>query len=118
MTPILFHEQSNLMLQQADVGKIFDKYPEGDAGPRVHPIVSYVAKEWDRAAVETQPVNLDALKLSEVAELCMDGVAKHPSWKSKLHTQELRLHVWKVNGMDMWWLPPLPVEEAEGDTGA
>ena len=103
---------------QATVGKVFNKYPPEDDGPRMHPIISYVAEEWDAAVVEKRAANLNALKMAPLAKLCRDAANEHPSWNLELYLRDLRLlNVWVV-ATGMWWISPGPPKPVHGDTGA
>jgi hypothetical protein len=107
VTPLLFLEHSNQVLQ-SEVTGIFDRYSSQEIDPRMHPILPYIAEEWDRAAVESRALDIDALKLEDVSQKCTDRAAKHPLWSSELHMQDLTSLLGDVSVEDMWWLPPLP----------
>jgi hypothetical protein len=74
----------------------------------VHPIVRYVAEESDAAVVEARTLDIDSLKLSEVAEMCTSTAAEQPFWCPELYMEDLTSLVDDVPAEDRWWLPPLP----------
>lgn len=92
---------------QLELKTVMDKYPKGHAGPRMHPIIPYVAEECDLASTKHRDIDLDALRLSDVAEDCAAVKENHPTWNPALYTLQLDQWIWTVNAADYWWLPPL-----------
>jgi hypothetical protein len=81
----------------------------------MHPIIDYIAEEWDQAAVEQRAPNIKALKISEVATRCTQGMAEHPTWSSVLHMKDLRLQLWHVSWEDKWWCSLQPAGGTPGE---
>ncbi|KAI9430216.1 hypothetical protein H4582DRAFT_2064026 [Lactarius indigo] len=90
-----------------DVNEIFGKYSDGTTEPRMHPIITYVAEEWDSAADSSRVPDIAALKLEDVSKLCDDGAANNPSWNSQLNMKTLNTLIGLLNPSDRWWLPAL-----------
>jgi hypothetical protein len=97
------------------VNKVFDRYPDGDDGPRMHPLVYYVGKLWDDAENAGKVIDLDAINLTKVLELCESGEEEHPSWNSQLNLKSLQMLLYMQPHGSRWWLPPIQGED--GDTG-
>ncbi|KAI9430522.1 hypothetical protein H4582DRAFT_2086729 [Lactarius indigo] len=87
-----------------DVNEIFGKYSDGMMEPRMHPIITYVAEEWDSAADSSRVLDIAALKLEDVSKLCDDGAANNPSWNSQLNMKTLNTLIGLLNPSDRWWL--------------
>ncbi|KAI9443862.1 hypothetical protein H4582DRAFT_2053641 [Lactarius indigo] len=90
-----------------DVNEIFGKYSDGTTEPRMHPIITYVAEEWDSAADSSRVPDIAALKLKDVSKLCNDGAANNPLWNSQLNMKTLNTLIGLLNPSDRWWLPAL-----------
>jgi hypothetical protein len=103
------------------VDGIYAKYLSGDEGPRLHPIITYVAEEWEhqeRARNKGQEsiFNFEALKLPDILELCKREAAEHPTWNYQFHMPNLAILLKNQQKDNMWWLPPL--DEVEDNEGA
>jgi hypothetical protein len=81
----------------------------------MHPIVPYIAEEWDRADREERPPDLSALNISDVIEMCKSRAAKHPTWSSLLHFQTLPLLLKKQLETEKWWLVRKDGEDNTGE---
>ncbi|KAI9431760.1 hypothetical protein H4582DRAFT_2084412 [Lactarius indigo] len=90
-----------------DVNEIFGKYSDGTMEPRMRPIITYVAEEWDSAADSSRVLDIAALKLEDVSKLCDDGAANNPLWNSQLNMKTLNTLIGLLNPSDRWWLPAL-----------
>lgn len=96
---------------QKDVNRIFDPYPLDDDGPRLHPVVTYVAEKWDTAETAGIPFDLASLNLEEVLELCRQGEAENPFWSSQLHLRDLPTLLEHQPVTNRWWLPAIRGED-------
>lgn len=101
----------SLFEPQAAVNAVFDDYSPDDDGPRMHPVVHYIAGEWDRAEMEERPPDLSALNISDVMEMCKSGTVEHPTWSSLLHFQTLPLILKKQPENSKWWIYDAEIED-------
>ena len=78
----------------------------------MHPVISYVAEEWDSAIVGQRVPNISTFKVAELHKLCKDVEDENPSWNPELFMKDLRLLSVHVVATDMWWVQsgmPKPV---------
>ncbi|KAH9038694.1 hypothetical protein EDB85DRAFT_2141580 [Lactarius pseudohatsudake] len=89
-----------------DINRIFDSYPPGDIGPRIHPLLEYVANWWDDGEKKGMIFNLDDMNLADVQDMC-DKEAKSDLFScSLLYTRLLSLFLEEQDEDAYWWLPP------------
>jgi len=83
----------------------------------MHPIVPYVAEEWQEAKEAGRAFDPGDIQYEEVAARCLDSAKENPAWNEKLHSDDLTEYVPLVDTVDLWWLPPVKrVEAAEGES--
>ncbi|KAI9430270.1 hypothetical protein H4582DRAFT_2087178 [Lactarius indigo] len=87
-----------------DVNEIFRKYSDGNTEPCMHPIITYVAEEWDSTADSSRVLEITALKLEDVPKLCDESAATNPSWNTQLNMKTLNALIGLLNPSDRWWL--------------
>ena len=98
-------------LFQDSVNEIFD---EESHTLRIHPIITLIGEEWQRAGEQNTTPNFNAFSLAKVATQCKLGAAEHPQWISKLHRVNLSHLLWSQNSVH-WWLPGEKMDEEEED---
>ncbi len=103
--------QALTRLLQDEVNEIFDKYPDKNDSPRIHPIITYVGEDWD----STKDVN--SLQHTAVLTLCEEGAVEHPSWNPQFHMQDLSTLLEQQPPSDRWWLPATHVDDEPGPCG-
>ncbi|KAH9014005.1 hypothetical protein EDB85DRAFT_1899418, partial [Lactarius pseudohatsudake] len=91
---------------QKDINRIFDSYPPGDIGPRIHPLLEYVANWWDDGEKKGMIFNLDDMNLADVQDMCDKEAKSDPFSCSLLYTRSLSLFLEEQDEDAYWWLPP------------
>ncbi|KAH9014683.1 hypothetical protein EDB85DRAFT_1899081 [Lactarius pseudohatsudake] len=91
---------------QKDINRIFDSYPPGDIGPRIHPLLEYVANWWDDGEKKGMIFNLDNMNLADVQDMCDKEAKSDPFSCSLLYTRSLSLFLEEQDEDAYWWLPP------------
>ena len=85
--------------------RIYEPYLDKDTGPRMHPVVTHVAMEWDSAVEQCCAPHLNTLSLSEVADMCNELATEHPQWCAELRTADLTPWLESQDLDFFWWLP-------------
>ncbi|KAI9438483.1 hypothetical protein H4582DRAFT_2057169 [Lactarius indigo] len=93
-----------IALELDDVNEIFGKYSDGNTEPHMHPIITYVAEEWDSAVDSSRVPDIAALKLKDVSKLCNESTVNNPSWNTQLNMKTLNTLIGLLNPSDQWWL--------------
>ncbi|KAI9432716.1 hypothetical protein H4582DRAFT_2083106 [Lactarius indigo] len=87
-----------------EINDVFEKYTD-PTKVRIHPVITYVAEEWQKATDERRKPDFASLKLADVLQLCDERVAQHPEWNAQLHMKNLDTLVGLQKEEDRWWLP-------------
>ncbi|KAF8262406.1 hypothetical protein EI94DRAFT_1704813 [Lactarius quietus] len=91
-----------------EASTIFNNSPADRDDPRLHPIITYVGEMSEEAEARGSPLDLGAIKLSEVARRCGLAAAASSTWPQELFTPDLTVLLRRVPMEYRWWLPPLP----------
>ena len=96
---------------QAIVNNIFDKYPEDILCPEYHPLIEYIALEWD--STSDKNIFYASFKHSKVAEMCK---GKGPGIMGIV---DLRVMLPQMPTESYWWLLPIAqhISDTEHDAG-
>ncbi|KAI9434982.1 hypothetical protein H4582DRAFT_2059863 [Lactarius indigo] len=87
-----------------EINDVFEKYTD-PTKVRIHPVITYVAEEWQKAMDKRRKPDFASLKLADVLQLCDERVAQHPEWNAQLHMKNLDTLVGLQKEEDRWWLP-------------
>jgi hypothetical protein len=84
-----------------------------EAGPlRIHPIITLIGEEWDRAGDARTAADFSAFSIAKVSELCASVEAEHPKWNAKLFKTDLPTLLEAQDSVH-WWLPGEEEEDEE-----
>jgi hypothetical protein len=97
----LMQSQQNLMTS------ICTKYPPTPPATlhMVHPIISVIIREWNRAAEERCPPNLDKITGKDIDIYCARLASTHPELPAILCSTDLSKHAMEQAPKKRWWLP-------------
>ncbi|KAF8260004.1 hypothetical protein EI94DRAFT_1706631 [Lactarius quietus] len=91
-----------------EASTIFNNSPADRDDPHLHPIITYVGEMSEEAEARGSPLNLGAIKLSEVTWRCGLAAAVSSTWPQELFTPDLTVILHRMTMEYRWWLPPLP----------
>ncbi|KAF8257716.1 hypothetical protein EI94DRAFT_1708704 [Lactarius quietus] len=81
--------QKSLDEELLEASTIFTGSPAGKADPRLHSIITYVGELSEQAEDRHTPLNLGAIRLSEVARRCGMATTACPMWPQELFISDL-----------------------------
>ena len=74
-----------------------------------------VVHEWERAAEERRPPNLDKFTGKYIDKYCAKTAAESPEWPAILYATDLSRHAAEQAPELQWWVPH---SDGRGESGA